>query len=179
MLYIYILTIFTTARLAGCCRTVLSPILQLTYLRCGKVKCPGQGCIIRGGVGMAGLRWSVCSVCWSYCFPIAPGDTQVWGSGVKKVTQETHHQAAQRNAVSVTLSVLQSGTARWQPSHPSLGRAPPELCLRGRVGERAQILQILYEESGEAPVSLAFRLAFIFDHSWTNLETCVLWCPMC
>lgn len=67
--------------------------------------------------------------------------------------------------MSVTLSVLQTGTARWQPSHPSLGRAPPELCLRGRVGERAQILQILYEESGEAPVSLAFRLAFVFDHS--------------
>lgn len=31
-------------------------ILQLSYMRCGRVECPDLGCIVNGGVGMVGLR---------------------------------------------------------------------------------------------------------------------------
>lgn len=92
-------------------------------------------------------------------FTLLPGRHSTLRIGFKKVTRETHHQVAQRGAISYCSvffpwQVSQNGIVHPQSVHLSLVRAPPELCLRRRVGERTQILKISYEESKEASVSL-------------------------
>ena len=99
------------------------------------------------------------------------GYTQLWESRFKKVTWETHHQAAWES-LPVQHSFHCKFPAEWYgspwPVHPPLVRAHPELCLRRRVGERMQILKILYEEFKEAPLVWQF-VFFDYRVNWFGI----------